>query len=74
VDPGFAGEITLELYNANRLPIKLHTGRRICQLVFAIMDQAAEHPYSGKYQGQQKATGSRIHEDSEVVDRTGPRV
>ncbi|EOD00311.1 dCTP deaminase [Caldisalinibacter kiritimatiensis] len=66
VDPGFEGEITLELYNANRLPIKLISGRRICQLVFAFMDKEAENPYRGKYQGQRKATGSRVFMD---VDR-----
>ena len=52
VDPGFEGELTLELFNANRQPIRLQAGRRICQLVFARMDRAAENPYRGKYQGQ----------------------
>ncbi len=65
VDPGFEGNITLELYNANSLPIKLHAGRRICQLVFCKMDQAAENPYKGKYQGQKKSVGSRIFRDVE---------
>lgn len=60
VDPGFEGTITLELFNANRLPIRLQEGRRVCQLVFARLDRAAENPYSGKYQGQHRATGSRI--------------
>lgn len=63
VDPGFEGEITLELYNANRLPIKLEAGRRICQLVFAQMDLAAARPYRGKYQGQRNAVGSRVFLD-----------
>ncbi len=66
VDPGFEGEITLELYNANRLPSKLEAGRRICQLVFARMDGAALNPYAGKYQGQRSATGSRIYLDKEI--------
>lgn len=44
VDPGFEGEITLELYNANQLPIRLKSGRRVCQLVFAQMDQEAFTP------------------------------
>lgn len=65
VDPGFEGQITLELYNANRLPIKLISGWRICQLVIAEMDQEAERPYRGKYQGQRNATGSRIFLDAE---------
>lgn len=65
VDPGFEGQITLELYNANRLPIKLTAGRRICQLVFASMDQEAQNPYRGKYQGQKNAVGSRIFQDTD---------
>lgn len=63
VDPGFEGKITLELYNANSLPIQLQAGRRICQLVFCKMDQATLNPYRGKYQGQKKSVGSRIFQD-----------
>ena len=66
VDPGFEGEITIELYNANSLPIKLKSGVRICQLVFAQLDQRAAHPYHGKYQGQRKATGSKIKDDVDL--------
>jgi dCTP deaminase len=66
VDPGFEGQITLELYNANSLPIRLEAGRRICQLVFCLMDQAAAAPYKGKYQGQRRATGSQVFKDIEV--------
>lgn len=63
VDPGFSGEITLELFNANRCAIELQAGRRIGQLVFARMDQAALQPYRGKYQGQRGATGSKVYLD-----------
>ena len=66
VDPGFKGEITLELYNANRCAIELKAGRRVGQLVFAKMDEAALNPYNGKYQGQKGATGSRVYMDKEV--------
>ncbi len=66
VDAGFEGKITLELYNANTLPIKLEAGRRICQLVFCKMDQAASLPYNGKYQGQMQSVGSRIFQDTEI--------
>jgi len=69
VDPGFEGEITLEIFNANSLPIKLNSGRRICQLVFAQMDQATTNPYQGKYQGQRKARGSEVREDHEVTTK-----
>jgi len=66
VDPGFEGRITLEIYNANSLPIKLRAGRRICQLVFCKMDGPADKPYDGKYQGQEKSVGSRACKDAEV--------
>ena len=67
VDPGFHGEITLELFNANRCAIELQTGRRVGQLVFAKMDSAARNPYRGKYQGQKGATGSRVFMDPDAV-------
>ena len=65
VDPGFQGEITLELFNANRCAIELTSGRRVGQLVFAQMDASAIQPYNGKYQGQRGATGSRVFLDAE---------
>ena len=63
VDPGFKGEITLELFNANRCAIELRAGRRVGQLVFAKMDDHAQNPYNGKYQGQTGATGSKVFMD-----------
>ena len=63
VDPGFEGEITLELFNANRCAIELQAGYRLGQLVFARMQEAALHPYAGKYQKQKGATGSRVFMD-----------
>jgi dCTP deaminase len=65
VDPGFEGTITLELYNANRLPIRLASGRRICQIVFARMDGPASRPYAGKYQHQAEAVGSRVFQEQD---------
>lgn len=68
IDPGFKGRLTLELFNANSLPIKVKAGKRICQFVFCQMDSVADlpygdHPYSGKYQGQDKTVGSRVFKD-----------
>ncbi len=65
VDPGFEGEITLELYNANRCAIELCAGRRVGQLVFAQLDDHAINPYCGKYQGQRGATSSKIFLDQD---------
>ena len=66
VDPGFEGEITLELFNANRCAVELQSGRRVGQLVFAQLDEHALNPYNGKYQGQRGATGSQIFLDEET--------
>ena len=67
VDPGFKGEITLELFNANCCAIELQAGRRVGQLVFAKLDEHALNPYDGKYQGQKGATGSRVFMDKESI-------
>ena len=69
VDPGFEGTITLELFNANRLPLRLTSGRRICQIVFAFMDKPTRTPYAGKYQGQRGTVGSRIYDDKDGMNR-----
>ena len=60
VGPGFKGKLTLELYNANILPIRLEAGRRICQLILLKMDQEAKKGYTGKYQNQKGAVSSKI--------------
>ncbi|MFP3254133.1 MAG: dCTP deaminase [Hydrogenobaculum sp.] len=63
VDAGFEGQITLELYNANKYPIKLYKGMRICQLVFAKLDEIPSKVYRGKYLCQKGATPSKIFMD-----------
>ena len=60
VGPGFKGQLTLELYNANILPIRLRVGSRVCQLLLLQMDQEAERAYRGKYQNQKGPASSRI--------------
>ncbi len=67
VDPGFEGRITLQLFNASSVPIKLQAGRRVGQLVFCQMDKKAENPYNGKYQGQKLTGGSRVYKDTDKI-------
>src|SRR5687767_1158346 len=45
IDPGFRGQITLELFNVSLNPIRLTVGMSICQLVFFQMTSPAERPY-----------------------------
>lgn len=64
VDPGFQGDLTLELNNFARVPILLEPGMKICQVSFTALDRPARRPYGhpdlgSKYQGQVGATASR---------------
>ena len=70
VDPGFSGNLTLELANVSRLPITLYYGMRIGQISFQKMVSEAEKPYGSqelksRYQGQLDPTESRVFEDFE---------
>ncbi len=64
IDPGFKGDITLEIQNLGNAPVKLYPEDRVCQLVFETMTSEAENPYGDKmdtkYMGQTGATGSRL--------------
>jgi dCTP deaminase len=68
IDPGFEGQITLELSNLGRTAVKLYPGMRISQIVLHQMTSAAERPYGAargsKYQGQSGPVASRIGNDS----------
>ncbi len=57
IDPGFVGQITLEL-SAHR-EVALKVGQRICQIVFHQCTQPSIMPYQGKYQNQIGVTPAR---------------
>lgn len=63
VDPGWDGNITLELSNVARLPITIYYGMRIGQLSFLRLTTPVDQPYRGKYQGQRGPTASRAYQD-----------
>jgi dCTP deaminase len=70
IDPGFEGQVTLELSNVASLPITIYPGMKIGQISFYEMTTPAEHPYGSpelgsKYQGQSGPTASRMHADFE---------
>ncbi|WP_416838857.1 dCTP deaminase [Haloferax sp. DFSO52] len=72
VDPGYEGQITLELSNLGTAPVALQPGMRISQLVFTEMKSPAERPYGAergsKYQGQRGPQASRIGDDPEFTN------
>ena len=68
IDPGFSGQVTLELSNMATLPIKLWPGSKVGQLCFFRLTSAATHGYGSsghqsRYQGQRGPTASRSHEN-----------
>ena len=70
IDPGFKGQVTLELSNVATLPIAIYPEMKIGQVSFYELSTPAEHPYGSvgagsKYQGQSGPTPSRIHYDFE---------
>jgi dCTP deaminase len=68
VDPGWKGNLTLELSNVANLPIALYFGMKIGQISFFRMTSPVERPYGSpslgsKYQGQSEPTASAFHRD-----------
>lgn len=64
VDPGFQGQLTLELANLSPDDILLYPGMPIGQLCFYMLDQPCRHSYGSPqvgshYQGQAGATAAR---------------
>jgi len=72
VDPGFRGNITLELSNLGNTPVALSPGSRVAQLVLMELTSAARRPYGNergsKYQDQQGPQMSRVTDDDEFND------
>ena len=68
-DPGYQGQITLELSNLGAAPVSLAPGMRISQLTFTELSSPAERPYGAergsKYQDQAGPQASRIGGDRE---------
>ena len=68
IDPGWRGNLTLELANVSRLPITLYFGMRIGQISFARLTTEVDNPYgsskiSSRYQNQTSPLASKTHID-----------
>jgi dCTP deaminase len=75
VDPGWKGNLTLELSNVANLPIALYAGMRIGQISFFRMSSPVERPYGSpelrsRYQGQSEPTASAYYRDFDSARRT----
>lgn len=68
VDPGFSGNLTFELYNAGRLPVRLRPGMRMAQLCFFELKDKPNVAYDqrleSKYDKSLSAGGSQVWRDA----------
>ena len=68
VDPGWEGNLTLELSNVSPLPIMLYYKMKIGQISFTQMTTPVDRPYGSKglgshYQGQKVPVPSKFYEE-----------
>lgn len=63
IEPGWSGWLTLEITNHGPKAVKLMRGMGIAQVVFHLLDQPTEFPYSGKYQAQGRGPVGAKNED-----------
>lgn len=52
IEPGWEGEVVVEIFNANPFPVRIYADMGIGQIQFAKLSSDVTVPYNGKYQGQ----------------------
>ncbi len=69
LQPGWGGNLTLELVNHGESPIALYAGSRIAQIAVHSLHDVSENPYSGKYMGPTGPWASRLGSERESIER-----
>ena len=54
IDPGFVGNLQLEIVNDSAEYVEVKAGDPICQIIFSWTDGKTNRPYDGKYQFQHR--------------------
>ena len=63
IEPGFEGQVVIEIANATNLPVRVYVNEGIAQFIFLKGDQPCRVSYAdrkGKYQGQSGITHSKV--------------
>ena len=67
IDPGFEGNIVLEIVNISKIPVYIWPNQRVCRITFDKLTSPSEVPYSKKkdtkYHQQSSPGVSKISED-----------
>ena len=73
IDPGWHGQIVLEVFNSGKLPLALRPGMDICAINFETLSSPALKPYNtrtdAKYRNQTGPTSSRINQDQIIKNQ-----
>lgn len=75
LEAGWEGQVTIEISNGTRLPVKIYPGEGIMQVLF-FEGEDPDVSYAdrkGKYQGQQGITLARVLEEDTKSDHAFPR-
>jgi dCTP deaminase len=74
IDPGWNGQIVLEIFNSGKLPLALRPGMDICAINFETLSSPVEQPYNqrkdAKYRNQDGPVSSRIDAERESLQLT----
>jgi dCTP deaminase len=68
LQPGWGGNLTLELTNHGESPIALYAGSRIAQLAVHSMSEPTDKPYEGTYMGPTGPWASRLGKERERIE------
>lgn len=63
IEPGFKGQVVIEISNATNLPLKIYANQGIAQFLFFQSDEPCSTSYAdknGKYQGQTGLTTAKV--------------
>lgn len=67
VDPGFKGNLVLEITNIGNLPVMLYPGMRVCQLLFEQLSTPTSKVYTereeSKYKNQDQTVASKASQE-----------
>jgi len=66
VDPGFRGQLTLNLHNVSEKEVTLGKGERIVQIVFHNLGSTAKKGYNGSYQNSKGIISSRRNKHNQT--------
>jgi dCTP deaminase len=62
IEPGWRGYLTLELANHGPNRLEIPAGAPIAQIIFELLDEPTEQPYTGRYQNQPPEPVAAIEE------------